>query len=107
MVTHVIQMCFQARRRSTSVFAGKQGFITLRDLFRWAERYSKNPDVDGGFHDWEQHIAGDGKESVNVFLTLNSIIIHKCYTFSYTTHHRHHGRHHQASSSSPTLPSLS
>lgn len=52
----------QARRRSTNVFAGKQGFITLRDLFRWAERYSKAPDVEGGgFHDWDQHLAEDGK----------------------------------------------
>lgn len=52
----------QARRRSTNVFAGKQGFITLRDLFRWAERYSKTPDVEGGgFHDWDQHLAEDGK----------------------------------------------
>ncbi|XP_032235337.2 midasin-like isoform X2 [Nematostella vectensis] len=50
----------QARRRSTSVFAGKQGFITLRDLFRWAERYSKTPDVGDGFHDWEHHLAQDG-----------------------------------------------
>jgi len=57
--------CFpslQACRRSSNVFAGKQGFITLRDLFRWAERYSKTPDVEGGgFHDWDQHLAEDGK----------------------------------------------
>lgn len=46
------------------MFAGKQGFITLRDLFRWAERYSKTPDVQGsGFYDWDQHIAEDGKYS--------------------------------------------
>ena len=57
-------MLLQARRRSTNVFAGKQGFITLRDLFRWAERYSKTPDVEGnGFYDWDQHIAEDGKYS--------------------------------------------
>lgn len=61
---------FQARRRSTNVFAGKQGFITLRDLFRWAERYSKTPDVQGGgFHDWDQHLAEDGK-----YLSFNTII---------------------------------
>jgi midasin (ATPase involved in ribosome maturation) len=29
----------QQRRQGTKVFAGKDGFITLRDLFRWAERY--------------------------------------------------------------------
>ena len=28
----------QRRRQGTQVFAGKHGFITLRDLFRWAER---------------------------------------------------------------------
>lgn len=28
----------QAHRQGTRVFAGKHGFITLRDLFRWAER---------------------------------------------------------------------
>ncbi len=28
----------QRHRQGTQVFAGKHGFITLRDLFRWAER---------------------------------------------------------------------
>ena len=28
----------QRRRQSTNVFAGKHGFITARDLFKWAER---------------------------------------------------------------------
>ncbi|XP_068698835.1 midasin-like [Montipora foliosa] len=56
-----IMLDLQARRRSTNVFAGKQGFITLRDLFRWAERYSKTPDEQGGgFRDWDRHIAEDG-----------------------------------------------
>ncbi|KAK2570712.1 Midasin [Acropora cervicornis] len=56
-----IMLDLQARRRSTNVFAGKQGFITLRDLFRWAERYSKTPDEpSGGFRDWDRHIAEDG-----------------------------------------------
>lgn len=26
-------------RKGSAAFAGKQGFITLRDLFRWGERY--------------------------------------------------------------------
>ena len=30
----------QRRRQGSRVFAGKHGFITLRDLFRWAERRS-------------------------------------------------------------------
>ncbi|KJE89993.1 midasin [Capsaspora owczarzaki ATCC 30864] len=29
----------QKQRQGTNVFAGKQGFITLRDLFRWANRH--------------------------------------------------------------------
>jgi midasin len=28
-------------RQSSRVFAGKHGFITPRDLFRWAERYKE------------------------------------------------------------------
>ena len=31
----------QERRQDANVFAGKDGFITLRDLFRWAERYHR------------------------------------------------------------------
>lgn len=61
----------QARRRSTNVFAGKQGFITLRDLFRWAERYSKTPDEpNGGFRDWDRHIAEDGKGRLNSYFQV-------------------------------------
>lgn len=29
----------QLYRKGSAAFAGKQGFITLRDLFRWGERY--------------------------------------------------------------------
>jgi len=29
----------QHRRRASGLFAGKQGYMTLRDLFRWAERF--------------------------------------------------------------------
>jgi midasin len=39
----------QRRRQGTKVFAGKHGFITLRDLFRWAER---KPD---GYQELAQH----------------------------------------------------
>jgi midasin len=28
----------QRQRQNSKLFAGKHGFITLRDLFRWAER---------------------------------------------------------------------
>ena len=51
----------QMRRRSTGVFAGKQGFITLRDLFRWAERYRRaSCDIKEKFFDWDQQLADNG-----------------------------------------------
>ena len=52
----------QKYRRMSAAFAGKQGFITLRDLFRWAERYrlSEDDTPTGKFYDWEQHIAEEG-----------------------------------------------
>lgn len=50
----------QIRRKSTAAFAGKKGFITLRDLFRWGERYRLAPDVGNKFYDWSQHMADEG-----------------------------------------------
>ena len=54
----------QKNRRGSAAFAGKEGFITLRDLFRWAERYRLADDeaanAPGKFYDWEQHIAEEG-----------------------------------------------
>lgn len=47
------------RRRESGVFFGKQGFITLRDLFRWGERYEKTEEPPGGM-DWMQHLADEG-----------------------------------------------
>lgn len=49
----------QMRRKNTATFAGKKGFITLRDLFRWGERYKFAPDV-AGLYDWNQHLADEG-----------------------------------------------
>ncbi|XP_067207005.1 midasin [Linepithema humile] len=49
----------QIRRKSTAAFAGKKGFITLRDLFRWGERYRLADDV-GKLYDWRQHLADEG-----------------------------------------------
>jgi midasin (ATPase involved in ribosome maturation) len=34
----LVYIALQEHRRETQIFAGKQGFITLRDLFRWANR---------------------------------------------------------------------
>ncbi|XP_043076462.1 midasin [Puntigrus tetrazona] len=49
----------QSLRRGSSVFAGKHGYITLRDLFRWAERYRLKEQNDTS-RDWLQHLADDG-----------------------------------------------
>ena len=52
----------QKRRRSSGVFAGKQGFMTLRDLFRWAERYRQAAqETTAKFFDWDQQLADNGK----------------------------------------------
>lgn len=51
---------FQSLRRGSSVFAGKHGFITLRDLFRWAERYRLEEQAEAT-QDWLQHLADDGE----------------------------------------------
>ena len=42
--------------------AGKQGFITLRDLFKWAERYSRaSAETSERFYDWDQLLADNGQ----------------------------------------------
>ena len=41
------------------MFEGKHGFITLRDLFRWAERYRRSPKF-AQLYDWDLHLAEDG-----------------------------------------------
>lgn len=50
----------QIRRKSTAAFAGKKGFVTLRDLFRWGERYRLAPDIGNKLYDWSQHLADEG-----------------------------------------------
>jgi len=49
----------QKFRKGSAAFAGKEGFITLRDLFRWAERY-RLADEKKGFYDWDRHLAEEG-----------------------------------------------
>ncbi|XP_011881988.1 PREDICTED: midasin isoform X2 [Vollenhovia emeryi] len=55
-----VMMDLQRRRKSTATFAGKKGFVTLRDLFRWGERYRLAPDVGNRLYDWNQHLADEG-----------------------------------------------
>uniref|UniRef100_A0A803V8M9 Midasin n=1 Tax=Ficedula albicollis TaxID=59894 RepID=A0A803V8M9_FICAL len=54
-----VMLDLQSYRRGSTVFAGKHGFITLRDLFRWAERYSLAEQLQKDY-DWLQHLANDG-----------------------------------------------
>ncbi|XP_061479315.1 midasin isoform X2 [Rhineura floridana] len=54
-----VMLELQSYRRGSSVFAGKHGFITLRDLFRWAERYRLAEQTEEDY-DWLQHLANDG-----------------------------------------------
>lgn len=54
-----VMLELQSHRRGSSVFAGKHGFITLRDLFRWAERYRLSQQTNHEY-DWLQHLADDG-----------------------------------------------
>ncbi|KAF6211669.1 hypothetical protein GE061_012182 [Apolygus lucorum] len=56
-----VMLDLQVRRRGSATFAGKLGFITLRDLFRWGERYRLAQSSDPGkYYDWDQHIADEG-----------------------------------------------
>ncbi|XP_063233945.1 LOW QUALITY PROTEIN: midasin-like [Bacillus rossius redtenbacheri] len=51
----------QLLRRGSATFAGRQGFMTLRDLFRWARRYHVAPGfATPTFYDWDQHMAEEG-----------------------------------------------
>ncbi|NXN90988.1 MDN1 protein, partial [Rhinopomastus cyanomelas] len=54
-----VMLDLQSYRRGSTVFAGKHGFITLRDLFRWAERYRLAEQLEKNY-DWLQHLANDG-----------------------------------------------
>ncbi|KAM4771043.1 midasin [Rhinophrynus dorsalis] len=79
-----VMLELQSYRRGSSVFAGKHGFITLRDLFRWAERYRLSEQRDRDY-DWLQHLANDGfmllagrvrkQEEVDVILK----VLKKCF----------------------------
>ena len=47
----------QTQRSQQGIFAGKNSLITLRDLFRWAKRYT---DSDDKVVDWKQYLAENG-----------------------------------------------
>lgn len=54
-----VMLDLQSFRRGSSVFAGKHGFITLRDLFRWADRYRLEEQTESS-QDWLQQLADNG-----------------------------------------------
>ncbi|VDN28714.1 unnamed protein product [Dibothriocephalus latus] len=65
----VLSILSQLLRRSSEVFQGKDGFVTLRDLFRWGERYrlaniADVPEVGSGarqqLFDWDAYLAEQG-----------------------------------------------
>jgi midasin len=47
----------QTQRSQQGIFAGKNSLITLRDLFRWAKRYT---DCKDNVADWKQYLAENG-----------------------------------------------
>ena len=60
-------MFVKVRRTASGVFSGKYGLITLRDLFRWAERYRRSPTTTHELRDWEQQLAEDGTVCLSHF----------------------------------------
>ncbi|KAE9533494.1 hypothetical protein AGLY_009132 [Aphis glycines] len=48
----------QSTRKGSAAFAGKHGFITLRDLFRWGERYRLAKETEN--YNWNQHLVDEG-----------------------------------------------
>ncbi len=62
-------------RSESGIFHGKHGLITLRDLFRWAERYRRSK-VTNKFYDWEQQLAEDGGWRYLYFLKLFTVLFY-------------------------------
>ena len=61
MVSVLLEL--QRCRSKSDIFAGKYGLITLRDLFRWGNRYSKfcqHPESNVKFFDWNKFLAVQG-----------------------------------------------
>ena len=69
-----VMLELQTRRRGSGVFAGKLGFMTLRDLFRWAERYKCFEAQNVKFYSWDQHLADQGTSSWRSFIVLKASI---------------------------------
>lgn len=51
----------QVYRSSSGVFAGRESYMTLRDLFRWGERYKLTQIAAAqNFFDWDQYLTDQG-----------------------------------------------
>nr|KAG5703293.1 hypothetical protein BaRGS_025535 [Batillaria attramentaria] len=67
----------KVQRQGSGVFAGKHCMMTLRDLFRWAERYNC-PDAGSNsskFYNWDQHLADHVLERLNSVLEPERCIL--------------------------------
>jgi midasin len=54
----------QKRRRASGLFTGKQGYMTLRDLFRWGERFRLASDEEKS--NGKQLLAENGKPKLSL-----------------------------------------
>jgi hypothetical protein len=60
------------------LLAGKQSWMTLRDLFRWAQRYHSSEDqASGTFYDYNQLMADQGMLDC-LCIHRNPILSHIC-----------------------------
>lgn len=64
----------QSTRKGSAAFAGKHGFITLRDLFRWGERYRLAKETEN--YNWNQHLVDEGKIILNSCVIFISTILY-------------------------------
>uniref|UniRef100_T1K3A0 Midasin n=1 Tax=Tetranychus urticae TaxID=32264 RepID=T1K3A0_TETUR len=63
MVMTLTQLRNRLHQSVSLSFAGKHGGVTLRDLFRWGERYRlfcKDFPSSQRFYNWDQHLANEG-----------------------------------------------
>ena len=74
-VSSFLSVSIQERRSVSGIFAGKYGLITLRDLFRWAERYKKSSSGQP-FHDWYQQLAEDGESMSVCYVMWGTVGVH-------------------------------
>lgn len=61
MVTTLYELRHRLHQSVSLSFAGKHGGVTLRDLFRWGERYRQfQRNILDKFYDWKRYLAIEG-----------------------------------------------